>query len=189
VIECIIISDADSRYWRQLANKELEESLSCRWNVKKAKNVILFVGDGMSPDTITASRIYHGGETSRLAWEHFPHIGILKVSIGFLLDVTCILINIYIFYMRSSRSLSLYHSLFQMYLLLIIQTYTTNERVPDSASTATALFGGVKTNYEVIGVDANVQLGDCEASLNANYHVDSFITWAQAVGKATGRTR
>ncbi|EZA61510.1 Alkaline phosphatase, tissue-nonspecific isozyme [Ooceraea biroi] len=97
----------------------------------------------MSPDTITASRIYHGGETSRLAWEHFPHIGILK-------------------------------------------TYNTDKQVPDSASTATALFGGVKTNCKVIGVDANVQLGDCEASLNRSNHVDSFITWAQAAGKATG---
>jgi len=58
--------------------------------------------------------------------------------------------------------------------------------VPDSASTATALFGGVKTNYEVVGVDANVQLEDCEASLNENFHVDSFIAWAQASGKATG---
>ncbi|XP_011161177.1 alkaline phosphatase [Solenopsis invicta] len=133
----------DSRHWHRLANKELEESLSYHWNMKKAKNVILFVGDGMSPDTITASRIYRGGETSRLVWEHFPHIGILK-------------------------------------------TYTTNELVPDSASTATALFGGVKTNYELVGVDANVQLGDCEASLNVNYHVDSFLTWAQAAGKVTG---
>lgn len=97
----------------------------------------------MSPDTITASRIYRGGETSRLAWEHFPHIGLLK-------------------------------------------TYTTDEQVPDSACTATALFGGVKTNYEVVGLDANVQLGDCEASLNGSYHVDSFIAWAQAAGKATG---
>lgn len=58
--------------------------------------------------------------------------------------------------------------------------------MPDSASTATALFGGVKTNYEVVGVDANVQLDDCEASLNKRYHVDSFLTWAQAAGKATG---
>ncbi|KAG5325756.1 PPBT protein, partial [Pseudoatta argentina] len=133
----------DSGHWHELANKELKESLSYHWNLNKAKNVILFVGDGMSPDTITASRIYHGGEISRLAWEHFPHIGILK-------------------------------------------TYTTNQQVPDSASSATALFGGVKTNYEVVGVDVNVELNNCEASLNANYHVDSFIAWAQAAGKVTG---
>lgn len=98
-IERIDLFDADSRHWHQLANKELEESLSYHWNTKKAKNVILFVGDGMSPDTITASRIYRGGETSRLAWEHFPHIGILKVvSMGFSLDVIRISINL-MFYM------------------------------------------------------------------------------------------
>ncbi|XP_070514231.1 alkaline phosphatase isoform X2 [Cardiocondyla obscurior] len=134
---------SDGRYWHQLANKELEESLAYRWNVRRAKNVIVFVGDGMSQDTITASRIYRAGEAGRLAWEHFPHIGMLK-------------------------------------------TYNADQRVPDSASTATALFGGVKTNYEVVGVDANVRLGDCQASLNADFHVDSFITWAQSAGKATG---
>ncbi|KAK2577199.1 hypothetical protein KPH14_003350 [Odynerus spinipes] len=133
----------DSRHWRKVAREELKESLAYKWNTGKAKNVIIFVGDGMSPDTITASRIYRAGETSYLAWERFPHVGLLK-------------------------------------------TYNTNKQVPDSASTATALFGGVKTNYEVVGVDANVKLGDCKASLNTDYHVDSIISWAQAAGKATG---
>lgn len=79
-IKCVVVFGADSRHWHDLADKELEESLLYRWNTKKAKNVILFLGDGMSTDTITASRIYRAGETSRLAWEHFPHVGILKVG-------------------------------------------------------------------------------------------------------------
>ncbi|XP_033336693.2 alkaline phosphatase [Megalopta genalis] len=133
----------DSRHWRKLAMDELEEALSYKWNTNRAKNVILFVGDGMSPDTITASRIYRAGETSHLAWEKFPHIGLLK-------------------------------------------TYNTNKQVPDSASTATAMFGGVKTNYEVVGVDSNVPLGDCAASMNASYHVESIVSWAQKAGKSTG---
>ncbi|XP_076390457.1 alkaline phosphatase, tissue-nonspecific isozyme isoform X2 [Megachile rotundata] len=133
----------DKKHWRELSTSELEEALSYKWNTNRAKNVIIFVGDGMSPDTITASRIYRAGETSELAWENFPHIGILK-------------------------------------------TYNVNKQVPDSASTATALFGGVKTNYEVVGVDANVPLNDCEASLNTDHHVDSIVSWAQAAGKDTG---
>lgn len=68
----------------------------------------------------------------------------------------------------------------------MMQTYNTDKQVPDSASTATALFGGIKTNYEVVGVDANVRLGDCQASLNASHHVDSIVAWAQAADKATG---
>ncbi|KAG7209828.1 hypothetical protein KM043_011437 [Ampulex compressa] len=133
----------DSQYWRSIAEEELEKSLRYVWNTNKAKNVIIFVGDGMSPDTITASRIYHKGESSHLAWEKFPHIGLLK-------------------------------------------TYNTNKQVPDSASTATALFAGVKTNYEVIGVNGNVQLGDCNASLIEEHRLNSIISWAQAAGKDTG---
>jgi alkaline phosphatase len=44
----------------------------------QAKNLILFVGDGMSLTTVAAARIYEGqqqgqsGEEHRLAWENFP---------------------------------------------------------------------------------------------------------------------
>lgn len=133
----------DKQHWRKVAKEELKESLAYKWNTGKAKNVVFFVGDGMSIDTVTATRIYRAGETSHLSWERFPHVGLLK-------------------------------------------TYNTDKQVPDSASTATALFGGVKTNYEVVGLDVNVKQGDCKASLNTDYHVDSIISWAQAAGKATG---
>lgn len=139
----LFLDCVDIKHWRVLADGELREALGYKWNTNYAKNVIIFVGDGMSPDTITASRIYRAGETSSLAWEHFPHIGILK-------------------------------------------TYNTDKQVPDSASTATALFGGVKTNYQVVGLDMNVPMGNCTASLNTDYHVDSIISWAQAAGKDTG---
>ena len=51
-----------------------------------ARNVILFVGDGMGLATITASRILRGqreghpGEETRLAWEHFPAVSLARVS-------------------------------------------------------------------------------------------------------------
>ena len=50
----------------------------------KAKNVILFVGDGMGISTLTASRILEGqlagemGEDNRLSFETFPHVGLVK---------------------------------------------------------------------------------------------------------------
>nr|XP_014289943.1 alkaline phosphatase, tissue-nonspecific isozyme-like isoform X2 [Halyomorpha halys] len=46
--------------------------------MRTAKNVIIFVGDGMGPNTITASRIHMGGESSYVAWERFPHMGAIK---------------------------------------------------------------------------------------------------------------
>lgn len=75
--------DIDKKHWQEVADKELREALSYSWNTNTAKNVVLFVGDGMSPDTITASRIYRNGEDSYLAWERFPHVGLLKVYLQF----------------------------------------------------------------------------------------------------------
>lgn len=50
----------------------------------RAKNVILFVGDGMSLTTVAAARILEGqrmgrpGEEHVLSWEKFPHTGFSK---------------------------------------------------------------------------------------------------------------
>ncbi|XP_051165569.1 alkaline phosphatase-like [Leptopilina boulardi] len=139
----IVKTKEDAKHWHRLAEQELHDSLAYKWNTNNAKNVIIFIGDGMSGNTITASRIFNSNETSYLSWEKFPHIGLLK-------------------------------------------TYNTNKQVPDSASTATALFSGVKTNFKVVGVDVNVPLADCEASLNTEFHLKSIISWAQEVGKYTG---
>ena len=49
-----------------------------------AKNVILFVGDGMGVSTLTAARILEGqlagemGEDHQLSFETFPHVGLVK---------------------------------------------------------------------------------------------------------------
>lgn len=50
----------------------------------KAKNVILFIGDGMGVSTITAARIFEGqqrgesGEENRLSFEEFPYTALSK---------------------------------------------------------------------------------------------------------------
>ena len=55
--------------------------------IKRPKNVLFFVGDGMSLTTITAARIYRGqqkqqrsGEELLLCWEEFPETALLKVK-------------------------------------------------------------------------------------------------------------
>ena len=51
---------------------------------RRAKNVILFVGDGMGITTLTASRILEGqlrgesGEENQLSFEHFPSVALSK---------------------------------------------------------------------------------------------------------------
>lgn len=50
----------------------------------KARNVILFIGDGMGISTITAARIYEGqkrgetGEENSLSFEKFPNVALVK---------------------------------------------------------------------------------------------------------------
>lgn len=95
---------------------------------RRAKNVILFVGDGMGVSTVTAARIFDGqsrgmsGEEHSLAFERFPNVALVK-------------------------------------------TYNTNQQVPDSAGTATAMLTGQKTRAGVIGIGPEARRRSCEDAL------------------------
>lgn len=76
----------DTKYWRDYGEKHLKEILNSQGidRVKVARNVLYFVGDGMSFATITAGRILKGqknkrsGEESEFIFEKFPHLGLSK---------------------------------------------------------------------------------------------------------------
>jgi Alkaline phosphatase len=59
--------------------KKLQDLLNHKMNTKNAKNVIMFLGDGMSFATVAAARMYLGGEEQELSFEKFPHYGFSKV--------------------------------------------------------------------------------------------------------------
>lgn len=62
----------------------LKRALAVKPNTRRAKNVILFVGDGMGLSTVTASRIWEGqsrgvdGESNSLSFERLPHVALSK---------------------------------------------------------------------------------------------------------------
>lgn len=66
--------------YMQRARAQVEANQRLTPNTKKARNVILFVGDGMGVTTITAARILDGqiqgmkGEESSLSFELFPYL-------------------------------------------------------------------------------------------------------------------
>ncbi|XP_059178927.1 alkaline phosphatase, tissue-nonspecific isozyme-like, partial [Physella acuta] len=72
--------------WLHQGRAELRRAImvSRRHNKNLAKNVILFIGDGMGISTVTASRIRGGqlrgekGEENLLYFERFPHVGLIK---------------------------------------------------------------------------------------------------------------
>jgi alkaline phosphatase len=99
-------------------------------NDRPARNVILFIGDGMGVSTITAARIFDGqsrgepGEENSLSFESFPEVAMVK-------------------------------------------TYNTNQQVPDSAGTATAIHTGTKTRAGVINIGPDARRRNCvEAQAN-----------------------
>lgn len=76
----------DKDYWRSLGAKNLDNILKRKTNNNVAKNVIIFVGDGMGLTTVTAARIYQGqikntdGESNSFTFEKFPSVGLSKVK-------------------------------------------------------------------------------------------------------------
>lgn len=70
---------AEQLHWFDAGLEELKMALHLNINTKRAKNVILFVADGMGPASATAARIYKAKEEGHLVWEKFPHMGLLKV--------------------------------------------------------------------------------------------------------------
>lgn len=128
----------DFRRWRATAvaaaafslihPAQAQDALSHAQAARPAKNVILFVGDGMGVATVTAARIYDGqsrgqpGEENLLSFEHFPSVALVK-------------------------------------------TYNSNQQVPDSAGTATAINTGTKTRAGAIGVGPAAEIGNCSLGL------------------------
>lgn len=68
----------------------------------------------------------------------------------------------------------------------LVKTYNVDQQVPDSAATATAILCGVKTNFYMLGVNANVQLDDSNCQNIQQNKVSSIIQQAQEAGKSTG---
>lgn len=66
-------------YWKLHGQMKVRQLVDEKINSNKAKNVILFVGDGMSLDTVAATRMLLGGESKSLSFENFPNVGFSKV--------------------------------------------------------------------------------------------------------------
>ncbi|XP_048025874.1 intestinal-type alkaline phosphatase [Megalobrama amblycephala] len=84
---CFSVSPEEEQnpnFWYNKAKKALHASISMTFNRHRAKNLILFLGDGMGISTVTAARIMKGqmegrtGEESVLAMDTFPHLALSK---------------------------------------------------------------------------------------------------------------
>ena len=77
-------SGESARQWYEQGARAVAERSQQQLNTNRAKNVILFVADGMGISTITAARIFDGqsrgesGEENTLSFERFPHVALVK---------------------------------------------------------------------------------------------------------------
>lgn len=135
-----------SSSWYTEAQANITAKLA-RTQATDAKNVILFVGDGMGISTLTAARILEGqqagrsGEEGLLSFESFPYTALVK-------------------------------------------TYNVDAQTPDSAGTMTAMMSGVKTDVGVIGVDEDIERGNCETVFGNE--LSTALELAEMKGLSTG---
>lgn len=133
-------------YWQNYNLRHIQKVLaSNKAESKIAKNVILFIGDGMSFATIAAGRVLKGqleeksGEETELVFEKFPHVALAK-------------------------------------------TYNTDNQVPDSAGTATALLSGIKTSMGTVGMSNSKN----KEKAHEKDRLKNIFDWAQESNKRTG---
>jgi len=77
----------DADHWFTSAQDQLSNKLKLNRIEAQAKNLIKYIGDGMSVSTVTASRILKGqrdgvqfGEEGQLYMDTLPYVGTSKVS-------------------------------------------------------------------------------------------------------------
>ncbi|WP_198266034.1 alkaline phosphatase [sulfur-oxidizing endosymbiont of Gigantopelta aegis] len=77
-------ANESAQLWYEAGASSIEDAQQLRANKHRAKNVILFVGDGMGISTVTAARILEGqlrgesGEENLLSFEKMPYLALSK---------------------------------------------------------------------------------------------------------------
>ncbi|XP_055842601.1 alkaline phosphatase, tissue-nonspecific isozyme-like [Episyrphus balteatus] len=72
------INEDLNSYWLNHGKSFLRAKLAREPNTKRAKNAIVFMGNGMGLSTIAATRSYIGGIEKQLSFEKFPYTGLSK---------------------------------------------------------------------------------------------------------------
>uniref|UniRef100_A0AAQ5ZAG1 alkaline phosphatase n=1 Tax=Amphiprion ocellaris TaxID=80972 RepID=A0AAQ5ZAG1_AMPOC len=86
IVSFVVLTEEElhADYWNIKGKEALYTALNLQPNVHQAKNIILFLGDGMGVPTVTAARILkgqlagHSGEETSLVMDTFPHLALSK---------------------------------------------------------------------------------------------------------------
>ncbi|MBZ3880489.1 Intestinal-type alkaline phosphatase [Sciurus carolinensis] len=80
----IVVEEENPAFWNQKAAQALDAAKKLQPIQTSARNLIIFLGDGMGVPTVTATRILKGqtqgqlGPETPLAMDHFPYMALSK---------------------------------------------------------------------------------------------------------------
>ena len=72
------VEEENPAFWMDQAKKFVADQVAKTPNTNKAKNVIFFLGDGLSLSTQALARLQLGGEEKSLSFENFPYVAMSK---------------------------------------------------------------------------------------------------------------
>lgn len=160
----LVKPELNSNYYLNMAKQFVNAQINRKFNKNRAKNVILFLGDGMSVATLATTRVYLGGEEKTLSFEEFPDVGMVKTY--------CV--NAQVADSACTATGKFIYELIVFYVKSLISVWYT------------AYLSGVKGNFGTIGVNAKVSRSHCYTGLDKKKHTESIAKWALAAGKSIG---
>lgn len=72
------VEERTKEFWVNRGQQLLHQKVEQKLNTNKAKNLVIFIGDGMGLATLMATRSYIGDVQNELSFEKFPHTGLSK---------------------------------------------------------------------------------------------------------------
>lgn len=72
------IEERSKAFWVNKGQNLLNQKVSKKLNTNRAKNLVIFIGDGMGLATLMATRSYLNDVKTELSFEKFPHSGLSK---------------------------------------------------------------------------------------------------------------
>lgn len=72
------IEERSADFWTQFGQNLLDRKVTQKENLNRAKNLVIFIGDGMGLSTLMATRSYMNDVQTELSFEKFPYSGLSK---------------------------------------------------------------------------------------------------------------
>ncbi|KAG9329438.1 hypothetical protein JZ751_004768, partial [Albula glossodonta] len=197
-LSCHVVStvkEESPHFWNVKGREALNAALNLKPNLHRAKNLILFLGDGEAkspppnpahpppihtmpqdnpPNPRSQSKPQGTGPVRMSKVACFPGMGVSTVTAARILKGQ----------MAGKPGEETVLTMETFPYLALSKTYNVDQQMPDSAGTGTAYHCGVKTNYGTLGLSAAARRYQCNTTFGNE--VTSVLHRARMAGKSVG---